>query len=262
MSLSKKFNMPLRSLLASIALLSSSAALAKPQNKVSPLNNPSIIKTIPILGKYKEFEGKDFDTRVEMHEEILQRYNQQHGTQFSDISMIFLTQTPTHSAKLSPQAREFLGGDDYQEFDDFNYLNAINDVNEIICLGRLLNEIDTSLPYAEQLRSCGFDLLADIASEKTDISKLSDMQRAKLLAQLEYATPLANLPSNEKANLKLHSLIYPEDVSFMPPLSKNSSILNGRKLNGCTLYEEHVIKKVFKKLMTEQQKQLSSSKAK
>ena len=229
MSLRKKLSALVQSSLASAAMFVGANAQAEQTNVESPSPVPSITKTISTMDQYEAFKGKDFDTRMEMIEEICQRDFMQHHA-FRDIRSL-LTQDTTKGDRV--------------------ILQAYDQAQQLVYLGRPIDEIDTSQPYAQQLRSCGFDILADIAEGRTTMSKLSDMERSKVLVQLEYSALLGKIPANERADVALHEHVYPEDAKYNVPLSRDSKTINGHNLQDTTLYEAQVAKRVAQKLANE-----------
>ena len=230
MSLRHKLNTLVRSALASATVFMGSTALAQNTSSKEPSAPTPITQTIPALERYQAFKDQDFDTRMQMAEEICQRhYLSQHT--YMDIQNLIQKDTTRTDHRID--------------------LAAYDEILQLVHLGRPIDEIDTTQPYSEQLRDCGFDLLSDLAAGHTDMSKLSDMERAKVLAQLECSSLLGHLPENERADVLLHSKVYSQDSSNDISLAHTSSILNGHKLKDCTLYEASLAKQVSQKLRRE-----------
>ena len=241
-SLRKKIASYLAPLAASAALTMGGMARAE-NNPTLPPDDAARITQTATQGFFnpQDFRGKSFEQRMLQAEEAVQRYNLQNGTQFSDVFEIFLRQAPSHATTPSPDLQEFLGSSNYQVLEN---RDAINDSLEIVRLGCLAREIDKSLPCAEQLRSCGFDLLADIVENKTKMSDLSDEKRAEVLAQYETGGGFFDISN-------LMGKIVKQSKGKAYPISEDAQTLNGHKLANENLYLVKIAQQTHTKLNKE-----------
>ena len=171
----------------------------------------------------------------------MQRYNLQHETEFSDIVEVIIHQAPTHPAQLDPKTKKLLGDKSYKAFDD---VDAVNEALEIVRLGRLKKEIDTSLPCAQQLRSCGFDLLADVLENKVDTSSLPDEKKAEIFEQKDIGKYFFELPA-------LPQSLMEQEGGYVCPTAEGKTTINGHKMKDENLYIVNTAKKVQQKIQAE-----------
>ena len=170
--------------------------------------------------EYKAFAGKSFMERLEMREEweqkdflkrdrkrsaILRRNPDATIKEFSPRSSI-------PDAKLAdfPVAEgSFITKIELDKQDGkLSPLQAII-AEEVLTMGRPLASIDPNLPYAEQLKACGFDMMASVVSG-TQFRSLSARDRSIFIAQDQNAGALND--RNEEARRDLRIRLYEEDA--------------------------------------------------
>ncbi len=224
----------------SALLMAGGIARAEIDGQTKPNHAPMVqqVQHSPI--HEQDFRGKSFDERMLKAEEIVQRYNIENKTEFSNIFEVLLKEAPSHPANLSPKLEDFLMSKKYQAFDD---VVTINDDLELIHLGCLRREIEAD-GYPQQLRVCGMDMLADFVENKVDMSKLSDADKVKLFAQYEVESLFFDVPPLTKQLIEQSGY---ENY----PIERGPEIVNGHKWERENPYFVTIIKQVQNKLAKE-----------
>lgn len=132
--------------------------------------------------EYRNFANKSFDTRMEMQEEWEQRdWKKRQKTQGNDAGRILYSDKigqDLKSGKLNPEQAEM--------------------ARQMTTLGRPLGTVDTGKPYAEQLRDCGFDVMAKVAAGNSALN-MSARDQAIYRVQEADSKMLTSLDQNSQA---------------------------------------------------------------
>lgn len=159
--------------------------------------------------QYKAFANKSFVERLEMAEEmeqrdylkrdrkrtaLLQKNPEATVTDFggtTTVSDLMLKDVPIASVPVAIQITSDVANGKLS-------MAQGELAEQLIELGRPLSTIDTTLPYAEQLRLCGFEKMADIATGQGENS-LSARDRSIYIAEHESAKLLNDYGNNPEA---------------------------------------------------------------
>ena len=247
-------------LIASTMLVANSAlAAGSYSNQKTPKKTPHIQKISNFeLINVSDFRGKTFDERMTKAEEIVQRYNIENKTQFSDIFSVLLKKMCDHGIindmpqYVGPNLFcEFVGPGEYKKI----MPQVLNDAFSLICLGHTQAEIDPTLSYSEQLRFCGLDSLADVLDDKLRMTNLSDKERSRLFEQLGIAVLLGESPEYARLASKV---VEQDETNGAYPLCSLTSKINGHNMNGESVYMAEIAKKVQRKITGEKPLNLAS----
>lgn len=244
----KKLSAFVAPLVASAGLMMGGTARASETPESAPKTPAITQKAESRVVNPSDFKGKSFEERTKKAEEIVQRYNLEHGTHFSDVFEILLKEAKrvgtfkgTHIGAY--KVEDFLGPGEHAMIDPKEILDQL----ELVRLGQPLSQVDASLPYADQLEVCGFDLLAKIARGKVSMKSLSQEDRALAYAQYEAAETL----SRERVGSDLLRKMKKEDKGADYPYEKSKESINGHRMDGENLYIANVAKQVQKKIAAE-----------
>ncbi len=92
---------------------------------------------------------------------------------------------------------------------------------EVATLGRPLSTLDSKTPYAEQLKQCGFDVMADLVNGKKE-HDLSKRDHAIFVAQIQESEMMHESDKNFEARRDLKNRLEKENNAFYE--ANNSSI--------------------------------------
>ena len=201
--------------------------------------------------KYKAFYGKDFETRFSMKEEHSQRLWQQLSKEHPGEDIYAGLSVEMGRDNLTIEQRQM--------------------AEDLVYLGRPSATIDSSLPMAEQLRSCGFDKVAEVAGGY-NFKDYPFLQQGEFIHQMSWATQILDANPTQKADLKRHlqeitsqntggevRILNEGDLPQVSFTNVNGSEIqeNSQGLSAAGAYSQQVVLDVASKLKHSQAPQVS-----